>query len=131
MYTLHSLVLTEEEKNSVRKTLDILQAISGSFRRTEYVNAHTGEVSNLAHIDDAISLLYGVMDGFTDCTDEDAICEWLNTPKEYNDFVKSRAAFYQYCVENGLLEEKKQKHEDWVEIDEDDCDFHDLTLDLT
>ena len=123
MYALHSLVLTEEEKKSVRQTLDILHAISGTFCRKEYVNAHTGEVSNLTRIDDAISLLCGVVDGFTDCTDEDAICEWFNTPKEYNNFVISRANFYTACVENGLLAEKKPKHEECEEYDIEDCDF--------
>ena len=130
MYALHSLVLTEDEKKSVQETIKILRGISETFSHKEYVNVHTGEVSDLTHIEDSISFLYGVVDGFTDCTDENAICEWFNTPKEYNNFVKSRAAFYTDCVENGLLEEKKQKHEDWVEIDEDECDFYNLTLDL-
>lgn len=130
MYTLHSLVLTEDEKKSVAETIKILHTISDTFAHKDYVNAHTGEVSSLKYIEDAITLLYGVADGFTDCTEEDAICEWYNTPKEYNNFVKSRAEFYTDCVENGLLAEKEQKHEDWVEIDEDDCDFCNLTLDL-
>lgn len=130
MYDLHSLILTESEKKSVCETIKILHAISNSFSHKEYVNVHNGEVSDLTRIGDAITLLCSVADGFTDCTDEDAICEWFNTPKEYNNFVKSRADLYANEVQNGLLAEKKQKHEEWVEIDEDDCDFFGITLDL-